>query len=117
MTWPSAPTARNGQYSAHHRACPEVRKVHERLSWKFHRFATRKAKVENRWYQRTLKSLSGSPHTAPSGSGPSRLTTISATRFTATPVAPTSPKRMKSPSSRRRLAKRRSLDHAQTLAP
>ena len=61
--WPRAPTVRKGQYSFHHARCREVLKAQERLSWKFERFATRNAMVEYTWYQRTLKSLNGSPAT------------------------------------------------------
>ena len=53
------PTARNGRYSRIQPECSALRKVHRRLSWKFHRLATRKAIVENTWYQRTLKAVSG----------------------------------------------------------
>ena len=41
--------------------CLALRKVKCRLSWKFQRFATRKAMVEKTWYQRMLKSVSGRP--------------------------------------------------------
>ncbi len=46
IAWPSMPTARNGQYSRHHDLCRLLRNVQDRLSWKFHRFATRNAIVE-----------------------------------------------------------------------
>ena len=49
--------------------------------------------VEYTWYQRTLKSLNGSPATPCVLAGPSLLATISAIMFTTTPVTPTAPKR------------------------
>jgi hypothetical protein len=45
-TWPPKPTVRNGQYSCHQPETRLLRNVHERLSWKFDRLATRKAIVE-----------------------------------------------------------------------
>jgi len=44
--WPSTPTVRNGKYSENQPACAALRKVHQRLIWKFHRLATRNAMVE-----------------------------------------------------------------------
>ena len=87
------PTARNGQYSFHHPACREDWKAQLRLSWKFQRFATRKAIVEYPWYQRTLKSLNGSPTIAWALGGPSLLATISTIMLTTTPESPTAAKR------------------------
>ena len=43
---PSMPTVTNGQYSRHQALCRPLPKVQDRLSWKFHRLATRKAMVE-----------------------------------------------------------------------
>ena len=92
-TWPPKPTVRNGQYSCHQPETRLLRKVHERLSWKFDRLATRKATVEKTWYQRRLKSEVPSPTTASSKCGPIRRSTTSVMRLTMTPEPPTTPKR------------------------
>src|SRR4051812_26626633 len=89
MAWPSRPTERKGQYSFHHAECLALRKVQERLSWKFQRLAARNATVEYRWYQRAWYGVGPSANIASSGCGPSRLTAISTSRFTTTPVPPT----------------------------
>ena len=100
--WATSPTVRKGQYSRNHPAILWDLKVHQRLSWKLNRFATRKAIVAITWYQRMLNSVPGIASHTPSPSGIAALgqTTgnnflhrMTTPMFTSTPRPPTIPKR------------------------
>src|SRR5699024_8984013 len=73
-------------------------KVHERLSTKFHTFATRKASTENRWYQRIFHWVlsswkSTSRSSIPKPRSKNFFASTKTAWLTTKPLAPTRPKR------------------------